>query len=123
MTTIWHWITLNWGRFGIGAILIALVPFALKVFKWKYPSASAWTGDMQEKEDRELDSRVLEALANRDTPRRSRGQTGSGMPLTRVLELAEYLKADRNAVEDSLTRLGMRRRVSSSYGEWFPLPD
>ena len=123
MTTIWHWITLNWGRFGIGAILIALMPLALKAFKWKYPSASAWTGETQGKKDRKFDARVLEALANRETPRRSRGQTGSGMPLTRVSELAAYLKADRNAVEDSLTRLGMRRRVSSSYGEWFPLSD
>jgi hypothetical protein len=123
MTQIWHWLITNWGPLGIGAGIGAFLTAAFNLFKWKYPSGTEWNRAKQEKKDRDLDSKVLQTLIDYKLPRSSRGMTGAGMPLTRSAEISAYLEVDRDAVEDSLSRLEMRRRVKSDGGYWFPIPD
>jgi hypothetical protein len=49
--------------------------------------------------------------------------TGAGMPLNRISEIAAYLEEDRDDVEESLSRLELRRRIRSDREYWFLMPD
>jgi hypothetical protein len=74
-------------------------------------------------QNKHLDTRVLQSFFDPEMPRTSGGMTGSGMPLSRISEIAAYLKEDRDSVADSLMRLEMRGRVNSDKRSWFPIPD
>jgi hypothetical protein len=123
MTNLWHWITLNWGTLGIGTGIGYCLGVVFNVFRWRYSSWADWKQERQEMQNKHLDTRVLQSFFDPEMPRTSGGMTGSGMPLSRISEIAAYLKEDRDSVADSLMRLEMRGRVNSDKRSWFPIPD
>jgi hypothetical protein len=76
----------------------------------------------KEDERKKFDSKVFDALFDQQVPRSSRGMTGGGMLLTLASEVANYLEADQDDVEDSLQRLQMRGRIRQDDGWWVILP-
>jgi hypothetical protein len=123
MANLWHWLIANWGPLGIGTGIGVFFSAAFSLFKWKYPSGAEWSRAKQEQKVRDLDAKVLQSLASNKMPRSSRGMTGAGLPISRPAEIAAYLEVDRDAVEESLSRLEMRNRAATDHGDWWPLPD
>jgi hypothetical protein len=123
MTNVWNWIVVNWGPLGIGTGIGAALTGIFNLLKWKYPSGTEWKRARLDLKNKALDARIIQALYEHGNWRSSRGMTGAGMPLTRISELAIHLNVDRDAVEESLSRLEVRRRVGTSHGDWFPIPD
>jgi hypothetical protein len=123
MANLWHWVVTNWGPLGIGAGLGYCLGAVFNAFKWRYSTWTDWKQERQEKANKNLDVRVFQSLSDVELPRSSNGMTSAGKPLTRPSEIAAYLEADRDDVEDSLSRLELRRRVSSDRGWWFPISE
>jgi hypothetical protein len=100
----------------------AITGFAFNVFKWWFPSREDLNRSKKEDERKKFDSKVFDALFDQQVPRSSRGMTGGGMLLTLASEVANYLEADQDDVEDSLQRLQMRGRIRQDDGWWLILP-
>ena len=120
--SMWHWLTVNWGPFSLGTGLGAIVGFVFNVFKWWFPSREALNRRKKENERKKFDSKVLDTLSDQQVPRSIHGMTGGGMPLTFASEVAAYLEADQDDVEDSLQRLQLRGRIRQDSGYWFIIP-
>jgi len=68
----------------------------------------------QVKNEKDIDSKVIEALENRQPP--SQIMTGAGEVVVWAQELADYLSLDKDEVFDSLERLENAGRVRRSDG-------
>jgi hypothetical protein len=112
MTSLWHWIALNWGALGIGTCFGC----AFTVFLWFFPNRKEWIAVRREKAERKLDSRVHEALGDRTIWKGSRGMSGAGFPAVRSDEIAEHLELDAEAVNESLERLRAKGRANKGTG-------
>lgn len=123
MTNLWRWISVNWGPLGIGTCIGYVLGVVSNVLKWRWPSWEDFKQERQGKRNRNLDAKVLQSLTDLKMPRSSGGMTGAGMPLNRISEIAAYLEEDRDDVEESLSRLELRRRIRSDREYWFLMPD
>jgi hypothetical protein len=97
--------------------------FVGATFRWFYPSRKEWKAERAAKRDKKLDAKVLSSLTDLKMPRSSGGMTGAGMPINRISEIAAYLDENRDDIEESLSRLEMRRSAKSDSGNWFFVPD
>jgi hypothetical protein len=119
MTSLWHWLSGNWT-----APLNSLVSATIGAIASRFvPSRTESIAKRRKEAQRSLDEKVYRALLDVEVHRSSRGMTAAGMPLNRISEIAAYLEEDRDEVEESLTRLQMRRRVGTNRGDWFVIPD
>jgi|ERR1035437_8755338 hypothetical protein len=112
MTNLWHWIALNSGPLGIGTCFGG----AFTIFLWFFPNRKEWKVERQAKANLKTDSRVHEALGNRSIWKGSRGMSGAGFYAVRSDEIAEYLKLDPEAVNESLERLRTKGRANKEKG-------
>jgi hypothetical protein len=112
MTSLWHWIAVNWGPLGIGTCFGG----AFSVFLWFFPNRKEWKAQQQEKAEKRLDSRVHEALGNREIWKGPRAMTGAGFYAVRSDEIAQYLKEDAETVSESLERLKAKGRANKETG-------
>ena len=112
MANLWHWIALNWGPLGIGTCIGG----AFSLFVWFIPNRKEWKVERQEKAEKRLDSKVLNALADQSLWKGPRPMTGAGILAVRSAEIAQHLKMDNNLVADSLERLADQGRASNQGG-------
>jgi hypothetical protein len=102
-----RWLLDHWKRWGIPTV----------TFVGGVVGAATWLHvRWKERADRTVDSRVFQALQNRELWHSPRGFTGAGDLLVRATELAEVLKLDCDTVTDSLKRLEKQGRVRNAGG-------
>jgi len=107
-----RWCIQHWKTWGIPAIVTSVVGAAT----WLIARRKEWNEKRHANAERELDSKVLRALQNRDLWDSRRGMTGSGDALVRSEELAQALSLDCDTVSDSLERLEARGKVRNAGG-------
>jgi hypothetical protein len=130
MANLWHYFTAHWTNWVIPLVTWILGNVTGGIFVWLYPNRKAWREERKEKSEREVDSRVLEALGNFGLWRKGpRARTGAGIPGVKSDELAELLQLSQDAIADSLERLeavGKAKRSSGSLDDpapwWFIVP-
>jgi len=99
------------------------------IFVWLYPNRKEWREERKVKAEREIDSRVIEALGDFDLWKGPRPMTGAGILAVKSDEIAEHLRLSQDDVADSLERLEARGRATHSGGSlndpapwWFVVP-
>jgi hypothetical protein len=107
-----HWKTITAVSVSIVAIVSTAVAGGTRLHSW----LRGWQEAQRGKKNKELDSKVFQALQDPDLPRSSRGMTGAGDPLTRSADIAEALSLDQEDIVDSLGRLEARGRVRNAGG-------
>jgi hypothetical protein len=112
MTNLWNWISINWGPLSVGTCFAG----GFSVFLWFFPNRKEWRAERRVKAEKNLDSKVHEALGNRTIWRGARGMSGAGFYAVRSDEIAEYLGLDAEAVGESLERLRVKGRANKETG-------
>lgn len=109
-----RWCIDHWKAWGIPTIVTSIVGAGT----WLLARRKDWNDKRRANAERDLDSKVLQALQNRNLWDSRRGMTGAGDPLVRSAELAQSLSLDCDTVCDSLERLEARAECGMPAEPW-----
>lgn len=114
LVSVLRWFLDHWKNWGIPTV--AFVGSVVGAATWLRARWKEREEARRAKAESAVDSRVIQALQNRNLWSSHRGFTGAGDLLVRSAELAEALELDCDAVTDSLKRLEAQGRVRNAGG-------